>query len=177
MNYVAAPRAESVGLRPSSGLPHGIAYRPELDGLRAVAVLGVLVYHVSPAALPGGFLGVDAFFVISGYLITRIIGREAELGSFGFGRFYARRIRRLAPALLAMMLGVAAISSVLLLPSDLLRFGWSGLATLASVSNVYFWRDVDYFSGLAADKPLLHTWSLGVEEQFYLLAPACSCCA
>ena len=146
-------------------------HRRDIDGLRAVAVLAVVVYHLARDRLPGGYLGVDIFFVISGYLITGIIWREASGDGFSIRRFYERRLRRIAPALLAMLLLVSVAASLILLPIDLIGFGRSLLATLVFVSNVYFWRDADYFSRAAAEKPLLHTWSLGIEEQFYILFP------
>lgn len=150
---------------------HIIAYRPDLDGLRAIAVLSVIVYHLSANMLPGGFLGVDIFFVLSGYLITSIIWREVSVGDFSLVRFYDRRIRRLMPALLTVLFATTIASGLLLLPIDLVGFARSLLAALGFVANVYFWRDTDYFSRMAEEKPLLHIWSLGVEEQFYVLFP------
>lgn len=146
-------------------------YRSDIDGLRCVAVLSVVIFHLSREALPGGFLGVDVFFVISGFLITDIILREAAAGTFTIRRFYERRVRRIAPALLAVLAATTAASAVILLPVDLIGYAKSVLATLGFVSNIYFWRDTDYFSRAAEMKPLLHTWTLGVEEQFYILFP------
>jgi peptidoglycan/LPS O-acetylase OafA/YrhL len=150
---------------------HQIKYRPDLDGLRAVAVLSVIAYHLSNKALPGGYLGVDIFFALSGYLITKVIWREALTGSFSIARFYERRIRRIMPALVGLLLVVSACGIALLLPIDLMGYAKSAFATLAFVANVYFWRDTNYFSQLAEEKPLLHVWSLGVEEQFYIIFP------
>jgi peptidoglycan/LPS O-acetylase OafA/YrhL len=150
---------------------HVIQYRSDVDGLRAVAVLSVVLFHLFKTALRGGYLGVDMFFVISGYLISAIIWREAETGQFSAVRFYDRRIRRIMPALLVLLLATTVASAVLLLPSDLLNYAKSLLATLIFAANVYFWRDTDYFSPAAEQKPLLHLWSLGVEEQFYILFP------
>ena len=147
-----------------------IAYRPDIDGLRAIAVAMVIVFHLFDV-MPGGFIGVDVFFVISGFLITGILLREAEAGDLSIRRFYERRVRRIAPALLAVIAVSSLIATVLLLPADLVGFGKSVIATLGFVSNIYFWRDSDYFSPIAATKPLLHTWSLGIEEQFYLFVP------
>ncbi len=146
-------------------------YRSDLDGLRAVAVLAVIVYHLSVKILPGGFLGVDIFFVLSGYLITNVIWREALNGEFSVARFYERRVRRIMPALLVLLAIVSACAIALLLPIDLKGYAKSVFATLAFVANIYFWRDTDYFSPLAEEKPLLHVWSLGVEEQFYIIFP------
>lgn len=147
------------------------AYRPDLDGLRAIAVLSVVVYHLLPGALPGGYLGVDIFFVLSGYLITTIIWREMLAGQFSLAAFYNRRVRRIMPALLFMLLFATIASTLVLLPLDLMGMARSLLAALGFVANIYFWRDTDYFSRVADEKPLLHIWSLGVEEQFYLLFP------
>jgi peptidoglycan/LPS O-acetylase OafA/YrhL len=147
------------------------SYRPDIDGLRAVAVLSVISFHLGHRFFPGGFLGVDIFFVISGYLITSILWREVVDGAFSVVRFYDRRVRRIMPALLAV-LAVATVAALLvLLPADLIGYARSLIATLLFVANVYFWRDTDYFARLAEQKPLLHMWSLGIEEQFYILFP------
>jgi peptidoglycan/LPS O-acetylase OafA/YrhL len=150
---------------------HLIRYRPDVDGMRAIAVLSVVAFHLSRRGLAGGYLGVDMFFVLSGYLITAIIWREAQGGRFSIARFYDRRIRRIMPALLLLLSAATLAAAVLLLPTDLMGYGRSLLATLVFSANVYFWRDTNYFSPAAEQKPLLHLWSLGVEEQFYLLFP------
>lgn len=150
---------------------HVTAYRPDVDGLRAIAVVSVILFHMSRDYLPGGYFGVDIFFVISGYLITSIVWRELDLGTFSIARFYDRRIRRIMPALLLVLLITAIVATAVLLPIDLIGFAKSLFATIAFVANVYFWRDADYFSRAAEEKPLLHIWSLGVEEQFYVLFP------
>lgn len=155
--------------------PHGrIGYRPDIDGLRAVAVLSVVIYHINKAWMPGGFVGVDIFFVISGFLITRNIWGEMRTGQFSLANFYMRRIRRIAPAFLVMAMITVMAGAFLLLPDDLLRLGRSALWGAFSLSNVYFWRflDTSYFADSSEEEPLLHTWSLGVEEQFYFVWPA-----
>ncbi|MEO7917387.1 MAG: acyltransferase family protein [Dokdonella sp.] len=148
-----------------------IKYRPDIDGLRALAVLAVVLFHFGIGPFGGGFVGVDVFFVISGYLITCIIQKEIDGANFTFAGFYERRMRRLFPALFAMMLVVLAAGTVFLLPSDLLKLGNSTLATLVFVSNVWFMRQSGYFDASSALNPLLHTWSLAVEEQFYIGLP------
>ncbi|MDB5437812.1 MAG: acyltransferase [Caulobacteraceae bacterium] len=134
-------------------------------------MLAVVFRHFGVPGFSGGFVGVDVFFVISGFLITELLCREVISGDFSIARFYARRIRRIAPALTVMLAVTAAVSAILLLPDDLARFGRS-LATAAfGASNFTFWREAGYFGGASTSRPLLHTWSLGVEEQFYLLYP------
>lgn len=157
----------------SGGAPAGRAYLPEVDGLRALAVVAVVLYHLDPAWVPGGYVGVDVFFVISGFLITRIITDEHTRGEFGFASFYLRRIRRIAPAALAMVLATLFAGSLLLLPEDLERLAASALWTVFQAANVFFWLHLDtgYFAASSKEEPLLHAWSLGVEEQFYLLWP------
>ncbi|WP_353191423.1 acyltransferase family protein [Pandoraea pnomenusa] len=148
------------------------SYRPEVDGLRAVAVLLILLFHFDFSYVPGGYVGVDVFFVISGYLITRNIIRDIQAGTFTFSRFYTRRARRLFPALFVTLVGCVAAAYALLSPPDLEQFGESLLYTVFSASNFYFWWNSGYFDLDSLTKPLLHTWSLGVEEQFYLVWPA-----
>jgi peptidoglycan/LPS O-acetylase OafA/YrhL len=134
-------------------------------------VLAVVFFHLLRHGLPGGYLGVDMFFVLSGYLITAIIHREAQAGDFSLARFYERRVRRIMPALLAVLALATVAAVLLLLPADLIGYAKSLLATLVFCANFYFWRDTDYFAAAAAQKPLLHIWSLGVEEQFYIVFP------
>lgn len=148
-----------------------VKYRPEIDGLRAVAVLGVILFHAGLPFLPGGFLGVDVFFVISGYLITGIIFNDLRRGSFSFARFFERRVRRIIPALNVTMLLCVPIAVWLLLPDDLENFGQSLIATAAFSNNILLMLTSGYFDLANTLKPLMHTWSLGVEEQYYLLAP------
>jgi len=151
--------------------PRALRYRPDVDGLRAVAVISVVLFHLSKRHLTGGFLGVDMFFVLSGYLITAIVWREMRQGRFSIIRFYDRRIRRIMPALLALLFFTTLASALLLLPSDLMGYSRSLLATLVFSANIYFLRDANYFSTAAEQKPLLHIWSLGIEEQFYVIFP------
>jgi peptidoglycan/LPS O-acetylase OafA/YrhL len=148
-----------------------LAYRPEIDGLRAFAILPILLLHCGVSQLQGGFVGVDIFFVISGYLITAIITREIEAGSFTLADFYRRRIVRILPALLAMAAIVLAVGCWLLFPNQLQDLGRSAASVGAFASNIYFYATTDYFAQSAELKPLVHTWSLAVEEQFYLLYP------
>ncbi len=145
-------------------------YRGDIDGLRAVAVLSVLFFHLHVAGFSGGYVGVDIFFVISGYLITGIINTEMLLETFSLKTFYLRRVRRLAPALLAMSVPVAIAAYILLKPEDLRSFGLSLALQFVSLQNLLFLAEGEYFRG-ADMKPLLHTWTLAVEEQFYLLWP------
>jgi peptidoglycan/LPS O-acetylase OafA/YrhL len=146
-------------------------YRPEVDGLRAVAVLPVILFHAGINGFSGGFVGVDVFFVISGYLITAIILREMQEGRFSLAHFYERRARRILPALFVMMLVCIPFALAWILPSELRRFGQSLVAVPAFASNLLFYLTSGYFFAVAELKPLLHTWSLAVEEQFYLFFP------
>lgn len=146
-------------------------YRPEIDGLRAVAVLVVLLFHLGIGGFGGGFVGVDVFFVISGFLITRILINEISAGSFRFANFYERRVRRIVPSQLAALVLSALGAFLLFSPEDFLKFSDALMATLLFVSNIYFWREIGYFTADIDIKPLLHMWSLSVEEQFYLLWP------
>ncbi len=146
-------------------------YEKHVDGLRALAVLAVVADHLGYSKLSGGFVGVDVFFVISGYLITGILVEDLSAGRFSIRRFYNRRIRRIYPALIAMLAAVLICGLFGLFPSEFRDLSLSGLAALFSVANIWFWTQVGYFGGEALEKPLLHTWSLGVEEHFYLLYP------
>ncbi len=146
-------------------------YRPDIDGLRAIAVISVLIFHAFPSALPGGFIGVDIFFVISGYLISKIIMESLERGDFSFSSFYARRIKRIYPALLLVMSASLAFGWVALFPGEYRQLGKHVAAGAAFVSNLILWSESGYFDKAAIAKPLLHLWSLGVEEQFYIFWP------
>ena len=149
----------------------GAAYRRDIDGLRAVAVLSVILYHARVPGFTGGFVGVDVFFVISGFLISSIIFRQLEQGRFSLAQFYERRIRRIAPALTLVLSTCTLAAVVFLLPTELRRFSKSLIATLLFGSNIFFWHTSGYFDTAATTKPLLHTWSLAIEEQFYLGFP------
>ena len=146
-------------------------YREDIDWLRAIAVLAVVAFHFEAPAVFGGFVGVDIFFVISGYLITRIIQSEVKSGSFSFAQFYERRVRRLLPALYAMVTLTAIPSFHYLVTAERLEFFRSIAAVVTFTSNFFFWFQTGYFDHAAVEKPLLHTWSLAVEEQFYLTLP------
>ena len=148
-----------------------LTHRKDIDGLRALAVLSVVVYHCAHELLPGGFTGVDIFFVISGFLITSIIAPALARGEFSLAEFYVRRSKRILPALFTVLAATLIAGLVMLTPSGLAQLGTSTMAAAAFVSNVAFWLDTGYFDAAAEMKPLLHTWSLGVEEQFYLLWP------
>jgi len=156
--------------RPSA--PGSLTYRPDIDGLRAVAVTPVVLYHFRVPGFGGGFIGVDVFFVISGFLITSLIFGEMRAGEFSLLRFYERRVRRIFPALFAVVLATLAVGIALFFPRDLLRLAESAAATALFASNFDFWLQSGYFDVGADLKPLLHTWSLAVEEQFYLVFPA-----
>ncbi len=145
-------------------------YRPDVDGLRAVAVILVLLFHAG-LGFSGGFIGVDVFFVISGFLITGLILKEQESGKFSLANFWVRRIRRIIPAATVVVVAVLVAGFFILLPADYQDLGKSTIAQQLMLSNVYFWRNTGYFDGPADLKPLLHTWSLAVEEQFYLGYP------
>ena len=146
-------------------------YRPDIDGLRALAVLSVILCHAGFKLFPGGFVGVDIFFVISGYLICSIIKLKIETHSFSYSIFYMRRLRRIFPAFIAVLMVTSIFSWLWLLPEDMARFCRSLISALTLSSNYYFWKTSGYFDISAQLKPLLHTWSLSVEEQFYLLFP------
>ena len=148
-----------------------MTYRPAIDGLRAVAILPVLLFHAGFDVMQGGFVGVDVFFVISGYLITALILKEKEAGSFSLLRFYERRARRILPALFFVMLCCVPFGWFWLLPNDLDLLADSMIAVVFFVSNIHFYRETGYFAPDAELQPLLHTWSLSIEEQFYLLFP------
>jgi peptidoglycan/LPS O-acetylase OafA/YrhL len=151
---------------------HSLRYRADIDGLRAIAVVPVVLYHYGVAGFGGGFVGVDVFFVISGFLITSLIEAEIGEGRFSIVSFYERRVRRILPALIALIAICFVAALFILFPTDLERFVTSVIGASLFGSNFVFWREAGYFDSGADLKPLLHTWSLGVEEQYYLLFPA-----
>ena len=148
-----------------------LEYRADIDGLRALAVISILFYHVGFEAFSGAFVGVDIFFIISGFLITRLIVHESANDTFNLFDFYTHRIRRLFPALFATIALCLLAGYFILIPADLARFSGAALHAVLSISNFYFWFEAGYFDTSAFSKPLLHTWSLGIEEQFYLIWP------
>lgn len=154
-----------------------IKYRPELDGLRALAVLVVIVYHaklnlLGKSLLPGGFLGVDVFFVLSGFLITSIVRKSLLAGDFSFAQFYVRRLKRIVPALLIVLFASTLAAYYFLLPSELVKYTKSLVSAASFISNIYFYNEDPYTSIASELKPLLHTWSLSVEWQYYMIFPA-----
>jgi peptidoglycan/LPS O-acetylase OafA/YrhL len=147
------------------------SYRPDVDGLRAVAVLAVLAFHAFPALAPGGFTGVDVFFVISGFLISGIIFEDLKRGRFTLANFYWRRIRRIFPALILVLAACLAIGWLVLLPDEYSQLGRQVAAGAGFIANLALWMQAGYFDWAAEMKPLLHLWSLGVEEQYYVVWP------
>src|SRR5258708_6102927 len=160
-----SPTLQSTSMDKSTG------HRPDIDGLRAIAILPVVLYHARIPGFSGGFVGVDIFFVISGYLITYLIIRDLDGGRFTFSNFWLRRARRILPAATIVMLPGLAIGWFYLLPNDYRRAGQSAFAESLFASNIYFWSKTCYFFDPAETMPFLHTWSLAVEEQFYWLFP------
>lgn len=149
----------------------GSNYRPEIDGLRALAVLSVILYHAGLSLFSGGYIGVDVFFVISGFLITTIILNDLDRNVFSLAKFYERRLRRILPPLFFMAMAVCVFGWFYFLPGEFVDFGRSLRYMAFCLANVLFYRQAGYFDSLAESKPLLHTWSLSVEEQFYLFLP------
>ena len=139
--------------------------------MRAIAVMLVLNFHAFPVVMPGGFVGVDVFFVISGFLITSLIARELEQGRFSLVNFYARRIRRIFPALLVVLAASLLLGWLFMLPAYYAQLGVDTFASAGFLANIALWLQSGYFDVASARKPLLHLWSLGIEEQFYLAWP------
>lgn len=148
-----------------------IKYRTDIDGLRAIAILGVVIYHAFPSTLPGGFTGVDIFFVISGYLISGIIFKQSQSGNFSFSGFYSRRIKRIFPALITVLLCVVAYGWRTMLSDEFTMLGKHVAGGLGFVQNIVLYFESGYFDAASETKPLMHLWSLGVEEQFYIFFP------
>ncbi len=161
----------NLGITGGTNSAHGLAYRPEIDGLRALAVLPVILFHAGASFFSGGYVGVDVFFVISGYLITTIIAGELARGEFSILRFYERRARRILPALFFVMLACLPFAWLTMWPGDMLQFARSINQVCIFLSNNFFYHHSDYFDTASEFKPLLHTWSLAVEEQYYLFFP------
>ena len=166
-------RSQTLGVRGGDQSPRKAEtrYRADIDGLRAVSILLVVAYHAQPWLVRGGFIGVDIFFVISGFLITRIILSEAKAGTFSSLAFYARRVRRIFPALIVVLATTYLIGWIVLLPDGFALLGESTAAGVAFVSNLFQLHQTGYFAPDAAENPLLHLWSLGIEEQFYIFWP------
>jgi peptidoglycan/LPS O-acetylase OafA/YrhL len=167
-NLAASPAVSARPRIDQTQRVHELDYRPDVDGLRAVAVIAVVAFHAFPAYFPGGFIGVDVFFVISGFLISTIILKQLRRSTFTVANFYRRRIRRIFPALAIVLLACLLFGWYALLPDELELLGKHVAAAAVFVSNFVSWHEVGYFDRDAALKPLLHLWSLGIEEQFYL---------
>lgn len=167
-NTLVSPSFELVGRPKTAGY---FDYRPDIDGLRAIAVLAVIGFHAFPAWIRGGFVGVDVFFVVSGYLISTILLTGMERGSFRFSQFYIRQIRRIFPALIVVLLACMVAGWLVLLSVEYKALGKHVAGSAAFVSNFVLWNEAGYFDKAAATKPLLHIWSLGIEEQFYIVWP------
>jgi peptidoglycan/LPS O-acetylase OafA/YrhL len=163
------PVALGAPANPRHAADHG--YRADIDGLRGLAVIAVVLFHAGVPGFGGGFVGVDVFFIISGFLITSIIAREISQGAFSLAHFYERRVRRIFPALFTMLALSILPAYVLLPPSELKLFAQSMLSAALFGSNFFFWSKTGYFDAPAESHPLLHTWSLAIEEQFYLVFP------
>jgi len=156
---------------PAADTESHLKYRRDIDGLRAIAVVSVLLYHAFPKYLTGGFVGVDVFFVISGFLITKVIAMTLQQGTFGIGEFYSRRIRRIFPALAVVLLVCLGIGWQMLVAEDLVQLAKHIVGGATFSSNLFLWQEAGYFDAASETKPLLHLWSLGIEEQFYIFWP------
>lgn len=163
--------SESIKDKAKLNLGSHISYRPDIDGLRAFAIIAVLLFHAFPLIIPGGFVGVDVFFVISGYLISSIIFRELNEGRFSFSGFYQRRIKRIFPALILVLAACYLFGWFALMASEFKMLGKHIISSIGFVQNIVLYKESGYFDTASELKPLLHLWSLGVEEQFYFLFP------
>jgi len=170
MSAIVAPRSAAIASTGNESESH-ISYRADIDGLRAVAVLAVLAFHAFPSALPGGFAGVDIFFVISGFLITNVISNSLEKGTFSVVDFYVRRVRRIFPALAIVLLACLVFGWKSMLANDLAQLAKHVVGGAAFISNFLHWQESGYFDATSETKALLHLWSLGIEEQFYIVWP------
>ena len=146
-------------------------YRPDIDGLRAIAVLSVVAFHAFPNRFCGGFIGVDVFFVVSGFLISIIIFQNLDRGTFSFTEFYSRRIKRIFPALILILIASYVFGWFALLSDEYKQLGKHIAGGAGFISNFILWKEIGYFDNSAETKPLLHLWSLGIEEQFYIFWP------
>lgn len=155
----------------SPSVHSNISYRPDIDGLRAVAVLSVVAFHAFPNFIRGGFIGVDVFFIISGYLISGIIFSKLYQETFSFSEFYSRRIKRIFPALILVLAACLTFGWYVLMTDEYRQLGDEVAAGAGFVANILFWNEAGYFDNAASTKPLLHLWSLGIEEQFYIFWP------
>ena len=152
-----------------------LKYRSDIDGLRAIAVLTVVLFHAFPEWISGGFIGVDIFFVISGYLISSMLFENIDNGTFSFYDFYSRRIRRIFPALLIVLPSLYLFGWFTLFEDEFIQLGKHMVGGASFLSNFFLWNESGYFDNIADTKPLLHLWSLGIEEQFYIVWPIFLC--
>lgn len=158
---------------PSSSISHNFhpTYRPDIDGLRAIAILSVLIFHAFPGSMKGGYVGVDVFFVISGYLISSIIFRSLQRGDFSFSEFYAHRVNRIFPALIVVFAASYIFGYFALFPDEYKQLGKHMTAGAGFVENFVLWKEAGYFDAESVSKPMMHLWSLSIEEQYYLIYP------
>lgn len=162
-------------VKKTDSLASHLSYRPDIDGLRAFAIISVVLYHAFPAYMRGGFIGVDIFFVISGYLISSIIFKGLDAGNFSFLDFYKRRVNRIFPALIIVLLACYAVGWFALMAAEFKFLGKHVLGGIGFIQNLVLYKESGYFDTSSELKILLHLWSLGVEEQFYILFPLAGC--